>query len=123
MLRKMMIAGLCALPLLAAALPVDAGGKTLKGEIKIDGSSTVYLITEAVASQFKKEHPAVNITVGISGTGGGFKKFANGETDLSDASRPIKPAEAENCKKNGIEFTEVQIGWEGIAIVIHPANT
>jgi phosphate transport system substrate-binding protein len=118
------LAGSLGLALLIGVLPASAGGaKQVKGEIKVDGSSTVYLITEAVASQFKKEHPAVNITVGISGTGGGFKKFANGETDLSDASRMIKPAEAENCKKNSIEFTEVQVGWDGIAVVIHPENT
>lgn len=95
----------------------------LKGEIKVDGSSTVYLITEAVASAFKKEHPSVKITVGISGTGGGFKKFAAGETDISDASRPIKPGEIEACQKNGVEFIELQAAWDGLSVVIHPENT
>ena len=97
--------------------------KGLKGEIKVDGSSTVYLITEAVASNFKTANPQVNISVGISGTGGGFKKFSKGETDISDASRPIKPAEAEECKKNNIEFVEVQVAWDGLAVVINKENT
>ena len=95
----------------------------LSGEIKADGSSTVYLITEAVTKQFKQAHPKVNISVGISGTGGGFKKFAAGETDISDASRSIKPQEIENCKKNGVDFIELQVAWDGLAVVIHPENT
>lgn len=95
----------------------------LKGEIKIDGSSTVYLITESMATAFKKLHPAVNTSVGISGTGGGFKKFASGETDISDASRKIKPGEAEACGKNNITFTELQVAWDGLAVVIHKDNT
>src|SRR5258708_28446355 len=124
MKRMTMIAGLGVLALVATSLPVPArGGKTLKGEIKIDGSSTVYLITEAAASQFKKEHAGVNITVGIAGTGGGFKKFANGETDISDASRPIKETEAKKCKANGIEFTAIHVAWDGIAVVINKENT
>jgi phosphate transport system substrate-binding protein len=98
------------------------GAQDIKGDIKIDGSSTVYLITEAVATNFKKLHPGVNISIGISGTGGGFKKFAAGETDLQDASRKVKDAEAENCKKNGVEFTELQIAWDGIAVVVHKEN-
>src|SRR5262245_50909593 len=106
---------------LMAATPVHGGD--LKGEIKIDGSSTVYLITEAVASTFKKEHQDVKITVGISGTGGGFKKFSAGETDISDASRPIRPGEVEACHKNGVEFVELQVAWDGLSVVIHPANT
>jgi phosphate transport system substrate-binding protein len=98
------------------------GGGSLKGNIKIDGSSTVYLITESMATQFRKLHPGVNITVGIAGTGGGFKKFANGETDISDASRPIKPAEAEKCKENKIEFVELQVAWDGLAVIINKDN-
>src|SRR5687767_3287111 len=83
-----------------AAVPVRAA--ELKGEVKIDGSSTVYLISEAMASEFKKQHPDVKITVGSSGTGGGFKKFSAGETDICDASRVIRSDEIEACKKNGI---------------------
>jgi phosphate transport system substrate-binding protein len=97
--------------------------KKLKGEIKADGSSTVYLITEAMAANFKKLHPEVSISLGIAGTGGGFKKFAAGETDLADASRKIKPAEAEHCRKNGIAFHELQVAWDGLAVVIHKDNT
>jgi len=92
------------------------------GIVKVDGSSTVFPITEAVAEEFQKSHPDVKVTVGISGTGGGFKKFCAGETDLSDASRPIKPAEVEACAKAGIEYVELPIAYDGIAIVVHPAN-
>lgn len=109
-----------------AALGVLANGglaqEKLRGEIKADGSSTVYLITEGMATNFKKLHPGVNITVGISGTGGGFKKFASGETDISDASRAIKPAEIEACKKNGVDYLELQVAWDGLAVVIHKEN-
>jgi phosphate transport system substrate-binding protein len=100
----------------------NAQGQKLKGEIKADGSSTVYLITEAVASQFKKLHPDVNISVGIAGTGGGFRKFANDETDLQDASRKIKEAEIAQCKKNGVEFLELQVAWDGLSVVLHKDN-
>lgn len=108
---------------LVGLLAGSARGDNLRGEIRADGSSTVYLITEAMAANFKKQHPHVRITVGISGTGGGFKKFASGETDLNDASRPIRPAEAEACKKNGIEFVELQVAWDGLTVVVHPENT
>lgn len=94
----------------------------LHGEVKIDGSSTVYLITEAAAANFQKHHPAVKITVGISGTGGGFKKFAAGEIDICDASRPIRPAEKEACQKNGVEYLELQVAWDGLSVIIHPDN-
>src|SRR5688572_23619688 len=97
---KMVLAGLAAL---ALSVPAQAQEK-LSGAIKADGSSTVYLITESMATNFKKVHGGVNLSVGISGTGGGFKKFANGETDISNASRPIKPNEADNCKKNGVSY-------------------
>ena len=104
------------------ACSVHGQDAKLKGEVKVDGSSTVYLITEAAATQFKQLHPQVNITVGISGTGGGFKKFAAGETDLQDASRAIKPAEAENCKKNGIDYLELQVAWDGLAVILNKQN-
>lgn len=94
----------------------------LTGEIKVDGSSTVYLITEAMASEFKKQHPYIYMNVGISGTGGGFKKFAAGETDISDASRRIKEEEAEACRKHGFDFLEFQVAWDGLTVVIHPEN-
>ena len=91
--------------------------------IKIDGSSTVCPITEAVAEEFQKiEKGKTRVTVGISGTGGGFKKFCNGETDISNASRPIKPTEVELCKKNSIEYIELPVAYDGIALMINPKN-
>src|SRR3972149_10722350 len=91
--------------------------------IKIDGSSTVYPITEAVAEEFQKlEKGKTKVTVGISGTGGGFKKFGLGETDISDASRPIKPTEVELCKKNGIEYIELPVAYDGLAVMVNPKN-
>src|SRR5918999_4427260 len=99
-----------------------AGGQQA-GSIKIDGSSTVYPISEAVAEEFQKEHPDVRPTVAVSGTGGGFQKFCAGETDISDASRPIRPTEIEACKKTGIEYIELPIAYDGLAIVVNPKNT
>lgn len=91
--------------------------------IKIDGSSTVYPITEAVSEEFQKvERGKTRVTVGISGTGGGFKKLCNGETDISNASRPIKPSEVELCRKKGIEYIELPVAYDGIAIIVNPKN-
>jgi len=91
--------------------------------IKADGSSTVFPITEAVAEEFQKsEKGKTRVTVGISGTGGGFKKFCTGETDISDASRPIKPTEVALCKKNGIEYIELPVAYDGLAVMINPKN-
>ena len=95
----------------------------LEGNIKIDGSSTVYPITEAVAEEFRTQQPNVNVTVGVSGTGGGFNKFVRGETDISDASRPIKEQEAADCKKNNIGFVELEIGFDGLAVLVSKQNT
>jgi phosphate transport system substrate-binding protein len=86
-----------------------AGSENLRGKITIDGSSTVYPITEAAAASFKKDYPNVSITVGVSGTGGGFKRFVKGETDISDASRPVKPKEFKMLKEAGIEFIEIPV--------------
>jgi len=92
--------------------------------IKIDGSSTVFPITEAVAEEFQKSKKgAVRVTVGISGTGGGFKKFCRGETDISDASRPILKAEMDECRKNGIEYMELPVAYDALTVVINPKNT
>lgn len=121
-MRSLMMFGLLAVGLLALTATGNAGGEKLAGSIKADGSSTVYLISEAMASNFTKLHPNVRISVAFSGTGGGFKKFAAGETDISNASRAIKPAEADKCKQNGITFTELQVGWDGLAVVINPDN-
>ncbi len=103
------------------ALPSWAAS-SLKGRVVCDGSSTVYPITEAVAEEFQKENPAVRVTVGISGTGGGFKKFTRGEIDISDASRPIKASEEETAVKNQIEYIELPVAFDGLAVMVHPSN-
>ena len=99
-----------------------AQDSTLSGEIVIDGSSTVYPVTVAAAEDFRKEHPRVQIPVGISGTGGGFKKFAAGETVISDASRPIKDSERENAVANGVEFIELTVAYDGLSVLVNPDN-
>jgi phosphate transport system substrate-binding protein len=94
----------------------------LRGQIQIDGSSTVYPITEAVAEEFAKAAPNVRVTVGISGTGGGFKRFTVGETDISDASRPIKAREHAAAEENGVEYVEVPVAYDGLSIVVNKDN-
>jgi phosphate transport system substrate-binding protein len=97
------------------------GGGDLSGNIKIDGSSTVAPFAQAAQENFQAENPGVKITVGTSGTGGGFEKFCAGETDISDASRPIKDdEEVPVCEKAGVEFKEVQVANDGIAVVTNP---
>jgi len=96
--------------------------KRLSGVIRIDGSSTVYPITEAVAEEFAEAAPRVKVTVGISGTGGGFKRFTVGETDISDASRPIKAAEYEAAVSNGVEFIEIPVAYDGLSVVVNKDN-
>ena len=99
----------------------SSGDSALKGTIAIDGSSTVGPFTEAAAELFNEENPDVKVTVGISGTGGGFEKFCAGETDISDASRPIKDdEEAPVCQKNGVAYNDVQIANDGIAVTTNP---
>lgn len=101
------------------------GGSTsgLGGEVIIDGSSTVAPITEAVAEEFREVEPDVNVSVGISGTGGGFKKFTVGELDISNASREMKDEEKALAEKNKVEFTKIQVGIDGITIVVNKENT
>lgn len=96
--------------------------KALSGSISIDGSSTVYLITEAVAEEFSKENKDVKVAVAESGTGGGFKKFGRGETDINDASRPIKSTEDSICKANGVNYIQLMVAYDGLAVVINPQN-
>ena len=91
--------------------------------VKVDGSSTVFPITEAVAEEFQIEQRGrIMVTVGVSGTGGGFKKFCRGETDIADASREITANEAELCKKSGIEFIELPVAFDGLAVIVNPKN-
>ncbi len=101
---------------------VQARAERLEGAVHIDGSSTVFPISEAVAEEFQGLHPRVRVTVGISGTGGGFKKFCVGETDISDASRPIKASEVECARKHGVEYIELPVAFDGISVVVNPAN-
>lgn len=103
-----------------AGIAVTAFGQST---IKVDGSSTVFPVTEAVAEEFQMANKGVRVTVGISGTGGGFKKFVRGEIDISDASRPILAAEMEEAKKNGIEYIELPIGFDGLTVIVNPANS
>jgi phosphate transport system substrate-binding protein len=99
-----------------------ATSQNLSGEIAVDGSSTVYPITEAVAEEFMSANRNVQVTVGISGTGGGFKRFCAGEIDISDASRPISKAEIDECAKNGIQFIEIPVAYDGLSVVVNPQN-
>jgi phosphate transport system substrate-binding protein len=92
--------------------------------VSIDGSSTVYPISEAVAEEFQKDmRGKCRVTVGISGTGGGFKKFCRGETDISDASRPIKEIERKACQESGIEYIELPVAFDALAVLVNPKNT
>jgi phosphate transport system substrate-binding protein len=97
-----------------------ASNSTGPSLVTLDGSSTVFPISEAVAEEFQKAEKGVNVTVGISGTGGGFQKFCRSEIDISDASRPISATEVEACKKSGVEYVELPIAYDGIAIAVNP---
>lgn len=103
--------------------PSSPGAPATSGEIKIDGSSTVLPISEAVAEEFKKENAALNVSVGKSGTGGGFKKFIAKEIDIADASRPIEQKELDAAKAAGVEFIELPIAYDGLSVVANPKNT
>src|SRR5210317_1527489 len=94
----------------------------LSGTIKVDGSSTVFPVTEAVAEEFRMVHPDVNVTIGVSGTGGGFKKFSRGETNISNASRPIKDKEKKACEENNINYLELEVAYDGLAVLVNPKN-
>ncbi|HWK89253.1 MAG TPA: PstS family phosphate ABC transporter substrate-binding protein [Longimicrobium sp.] len=100
------------------------GGADLSGRITADGSSTVFPVTEAVAEEFMTETGGgVQVTVATSGTGGGFKRFCSGETDISNASRPIKDSEKQQCAAAGVEFVELPVALDGLAVLVNPANT
>ncbi|WP_214741166.1 PstS family phosphate ABC transporter substrate-binding protein [Exiguobacterium sp. s48] len=99
-----------------------AEGDALSGKVVMDGSSTVFPIMEAVAEEYSAEQPEVEVTVGVSGTGGGFKRFVTGETDFSNASREIKEEEAAEAEKNGVEFTQLAVALDGLSLVVNPAN-
>lgn len=96
--------------------------KQLQGEINIDGSSTVYPIMEAVSEEYQGQQPKVKVSVGTAGTGGGFKKFIAGETDLSNASRPVKDEEKAGLEEKGIKYTEFKLAFDGISVVVNKDN-
>ena len=100
----------------------DEASSELRGTVEIDGSSTVFPISEAVAEEFNKVHRNVRVNVGVSGTGGGFKRFTVGETDISDASRGIKDSESDAAASNGIEYYELRVGTDGLSVVVSNRN-
>ena len=100
----------------------EGAGSDLTGSVQIDGSSTVYPITEAVAEEFRAEAPDVKVTVGVSGTGGGMKKFTRGEIDIVNASRTINEAETKMAQEKGISFIELPVAYDGLTVVVHPEN-
>lgn len=120
MFKKLLLGFVAVTMAMTMANAVSAADKM----VKIDGSSTVYPVTEAVAEEFQKaKKGAIKVTVGISGTGGGFKKFCRGETDISNASRPILGKEMKLCKENGIEYVEIPVAYDGLAVMVNPKNT
>ena len=119
LLKTFVAAGIVAATATLALMPVAATAQTI---VQIDGSSTVFPITEAMAEEFQKANKGTKVTVGISGTGGGFKKLCRGDTDASGASRPIKKSEIDDCKKAGIEFVELPVALDALAIMVNPKN-
>jgi len=107
---------------IAACGGTEGGSSEDPSEIVIDGSSTVFPISQAVAEEFRREHSHVQIPVGISGTGGGFKRFVEGETDISNASRPIKESEVALAEQNGVSFTQFVIAYDGLSVVLNKSN-
>jgi phosphate transport system substrate-binding protein len=125
--RLVVLASAAALAVGVAACGSDdestaGSGGDLSGSIRIDGSSTVAPLTEAIAEEFEAANSGVRVTVGTSGTGGGFEKFCAGETAISDASRAIEPEEVEACEKEGIDFEEVRIATDALTVVVNPEN-
>ena len=100
----------------------DSADSGLSGQVSIDGSSTVFPIAEAVAEEFQIANPGVRVVVGVSGSGGGFTRFCAGETDISNASRPIDESESESCATAGVSFTEIPIAWDGLSVIANPGN-
>lgn len=100
----------------------DPAGGGLSGKVELDGSSTVYPISEGIAEGFEKDNPGIKVTVAQSGTGGGFKRFTKGETDISAASRPITAEEQKACEENNIEYIELPIAYDGLTVVVNKEN-
>jgi phosphate transport system substrate-binding protein len=104
------------------AVAVAAAAPAFANTVKIDGSSTVFPVTEAVAEEFQKANRGMKVTVGISGTGGGFRKFCRNETDIQNASRPILAKEMEDCRKEGVQFIELPVAYDALTVVVNPRN-
>ncbi|WP_086764189.1 PstS family phosphate ABC transporter substrate-binding protein [Nostoc sp. 106C] len=122
-LNSLTVLGVISLVSATFGLSMSAVQSQSVSTIKVDGSSTVFPITEAAAEEFQKSQGGrVRVTVGISGTGGGFKKFCRGETDISDASRPILQKEIADCKANGIRYVELPIAYDALTVVVNPQN-
>lgn len=120
--KALIVTSLLIVGIIAACGGGEGGSGAESSEILIDGSSTVFPISQAVAEEFRVDRPEVQIPVGISGTGGGFKRFVEGEIDIADASRPIKDSESAQAAANGVEFTEFTIAYDGLSIVINKSN-
>lgn len=122
MLRSSFLSIIFCLLLHVQSLYGDPAKSSRSSTVKVDGSSTVFLITEAVAEEFLKVQPKIRVVVGVSGTGGGFKKFLRGEIDITNASRKIKDSEVKEAQKLKVEYLEVPIAFDGISVVINKAN-
>jgi len=120
--QKTRLASLAAVAAFSFSMTACGGESGESPSVAVDGSSTVFPISEAMAEEFMKANPDIKVTVGVSGSGGGFKKFCAGETDISNASRPIKESEIELCKEGGIEYVELPISFDGLSVVVHPDN-
>ncbi|MDZ7771837.1 MAG: PstS family phosphate ABC transporter substrate-binding protein [Balneolaceae bacterium] len=106
----------------SSLLLTACGSGGTSNEIQIDGSSTVYPITEAVAEEYRSASPETRVTIGVSGTGGGFQKFLRGETDINNASRDIQPSEVATAEENGIDYLRLSVAFDGLAVLVHPDN-
>lgn len=122
MMKRLLAGGLVCAAWACLSVHCAAEQSALAGSVRIDGSSTVFPITEAVAEEFAAVAPRLRVTVGVSGTGGGFKRFTVGETDISNASRPIKPQEMQAAASNGVDFIELPIAFDGLSIVVNRQN-
>jgi phosphate transport system substrate-binding protein len=121
-MRTLIVFGLAAAAAACSSGPQGESDLSAAPVVQVDGSSTVYPITEAVAEEFRRSTRA-RVTVGISGTGGGFQKFCRDEIDIADASRPIAPAEVDACSKTNVDYLELPVAYDGLAVVVHPKNT
>ena len=124
---KLLVLVSCSVVLWSCSENNDEAGEEavdeLRGTVSLDGSSTVYPISEAIAEEFLSVAPRVRVTVGVSGTGGGFKKFLSREIDINDASRTIKNSEVEEARANGIDYLEIPVAFDGLSVVVNPNNT